>query len=266
MESIRTLATISVTCWVHAALWGMVVLGVLSGVFGGFVFARGNPLKGKSVFSGYSLLFLGWTGLMVYIGKSQGACPIHGTAQVMIFLCWSLMLFYLIAGTAYRLSFLGGLTGVAVMLFSGVAFFAGVEPASTRGDLWLDLHVGMAILSYAAFTLSAIASIALLIQDRHLKEHQLGGSYKKLPKLNLLSNAAPKLVIWGIIILTISMGLVLSRYSSIPAGKLLAACGTWMGYAVMIVVWKWRGMPSRWFAVWNIVVFVLALTVIFLSR
>lgn len=250
--------------WGMGPFWAVILLGALSGIFGIYTFAKSCPPK--FTFAGYSILFLGWTALLIGTGMAQGACPIHGTGQVFVFLAWSLLLFYLLAGTAYRLSFLGGLTGILVLLFASFACISGIVPADARMSLHADMHVGLAMLAYAALALSALASVALLIQNWHLKTHTLEGTYRKLPKLNLLAKAAPRLLVTGLSLLTLSIVLILGDYRNAPVLKLMAAAVTWLGYLVLLAVFKGRGMPPRWFALWNVVMFLIALTVIFASR
>ncbi len=240
------------------------VLGFLSGAFGlgGF---WGN-FSARMMFLGYLVLFLGWTALLFGIGFWQQSCPIHGMGQVFVFLSWSLLLFYLVSGATYRLSFLGTLTGALVFVFAASGFFAGIEPEAPRGMLRGDLHVGFALLSYAGFSLSALASVAFFIQDRHLKRRQLGGAYHKLPKLNLLAKVAPRLNVLGLVLLTASMAIVLAEFRSPTDFKLVMAGVTWAGYALLALVnWR-RGMPGRWFALMNLTLFVVSLTVLFASK
>lgn len=245
-------------------LTGLIVLGLLSGLLGWFVYMRGS--SAKVTFTGYALLFLGWTAELIHIGLVQKACPIHGMGQVFVFLCWSLLLFYLAAGAAYRLSFLGTFTGFLVFVFSAIACVAGLGLASVRASFAFDLHVGLAMLAYAGFSLSALASIAFLMQNYHLKKHKLTSSYHKLPKLNLLSKVAPHLVLLGLVLLTASILAVLHHVGFISSLKLVMACVTWLGYLVLWGVNIKRGMPARWFALLNLIMFVVSLTVIFASK
>lgn len=265
MPPFQSLIAMAEPAWETGPLWVVLVLGVLSGLFGAWTFWGRGSLP-KSTFMGYFQLFLGWTILMVFLGLRQEACPIHGTGQVLIFLCWSLILFYLFAGGAYRLSFLGGLTGVLVLVFSLFAAIVGIYPVEARPLFRMDLHVGLGILSYAAFALSWVASVALLVQNKHLKQHDLGGSYRKLPKLGSLIYAAPRLVLWGLVLLTASILISLPLYENVSSFKLVAASVTWVGYLLLSIVNAWRGLPPRWFALWNIVMFLIALIVIIASR
>lgn len=246
------------------SLIGVLVLGLLSGLLGGYVYGKGSSAKMTVAF--YAMLFLGWTAELIHIGMLQNACPIHGIGQVFVFLSWSLLLFYLIAGAAYRLSFLGTLTGLLVFVFAGITCFSGMPEAGARASFASDLHVGLAMLSYAGFSLSAVASVAFLIQNYHLKNHKLSGSFHKLPTLNRLSQVAPQLIMWGLVLLTASIVVVLQKLGFISSFKLIMACATWFGYAVLWGVNRKRGMPAKWFALINLILFVASLTVIFASR
>ena len=54
--------------------------------------------------------FLCQTGFLYLRGQQVGRCPLTSLFEVMIFLTWSLVLFYLLIGPDYRLSLLGAFT------------------------------------------------------------------------------------------------------------------------------------------------------------
>ena len=51
--------------------------------------------------------FVFQTGFLYLRGQAIGRCPLSNLFEVLVFLCWSMVLFYLAIGPAYRLSLLG---------------------------------------------------------------------------------------------------------------------------------------------------------------
>lgn len=241
------------------------ILCCLSLVIFAYQFTK-KKQPGWFLIASYGILFLGWTGLLIRLGLNQNACPIHGLGQVFIFLAWSLILFYLLAGTAYRLSLLGLVTAPVVALIGFMSLSVGVEEALRRTTLWGDLHVGISILAYAGYALAAIASVSFYIQDKHLKQRKLEGIFLHLPPVQLLYKAAVNLIGIGSVLLTV--GLIFAFFSdkSAPVLKLYLAWGTWGSYVALWIGVKIWGMPPRKFALINIALFLLSLTVLFATR
>lgn len=218
------------------------------------------------VFISYVILFFGWSSLLIRIGMDQSACPIHGLGQVFIFFGWGLILFYLIAGTSHRLSLLGLITAPFVAVLGILGLVLGIEEAGRRTTLWGDLHVGVAMLAYAAYALAAVSSVSFYIQNKHLKKRQFSGIFLQLPPVQLLYKSSVNLIGIGTVLLTASLIFVFFSDQSAPLLKLWLAWITWAGYLTLwISVKKW-GMPPRKFAWTNLGLFVLALTVLFATR
>ena len=89
---------------------------------------------------------------------------------------------------AYRLSglllpYLMGL-GLIALLFSAYA-----EAAPEIGSAaWFQVHVLLALASYGIMTLAAIAGLAVLIQERALKQRRTGWAERTLPPLSTAEN------------------------------------------------------------------------------
>src|SRR4051794_29703873 len=58
--------------------------------------------------------FVCQTGFLYLRGQVVGRCPVTTMFDVLVFLCWSMVLFYLVIGPAYRLSLLGAFTAPLV--------------------------------------------------------------------------------------------------------------------------------------------------------
>jgi len=49
-------------------------------------------------------------------GEQRASCPLMDSGEILVFLAWSISLFYLIVGSAYRVTLLGVFSAPLVML------------------------------------------------------------------------------------------------------------------------------------------------------
>ena len=69
-------------------------------------------------------------------------------------------------------------------------------------SLWLGLHVVLALLGYAALTLTFCAGVMYLMQERQLKSKRPGTLYHRLPSLMLLDEVNARALVLGFPLLT----------------------------------------------------------------
>ena len=128
--------------------------------------------------------------------KQRAACPLADRGEILVFLSWSLTLFYLLVGPAYRISLLGVFTAPVVVVFQTIALLPGVlecrirseSPAETR---WHETHSATSVLAYGALALAAVAGVMFLVLDRQLKEQHLkSGLFRNLPPVRELLGLA----------------------------------------------------------------------------
>src|SRR2546423_6845300 len=60
-------------------------------------------------------------------GHSVGRCPITNLFEVIIFVAWSVALFYMVVGPAYRLSLMGAFTAPVVALLQVIALLSPID-------------------------------------------------------------------------------------------------------------------------------------------
>ena len=60
-------------------------------------------------------------------------CPIRGASEVLFFLSWSINLFYLMLGRAYRISVLGIFTAPAIAVLTVFSLLIGRSGADVQG-------------------------------------------------------------------------------------------------------------------------------------
>src|SRR6478735_6560651 len=96
--------------------------------------------------------FLCQIGFLAVRGEMRGACPLMDRGETLAFLAWSLTLFYLLVGPAYRISLLGVFTAPVVVIFQTLALIPGtltLHPGKLQGgNPWHETHSAMSVLAY----------------------------------------------------------------------------------------------------------------------
>jgi len=210
--------------------------------------------------------FLAQLGFLSVRGELRGACPLIGSGEVLVFLAWSLCLFYLLVGPTYRLSLLGLFSAPVVVIFQGIALLPGMLEANPErvgsSGVWGETHAAMSVLAYGALALAAVASVMFLVLDRQLKAHQLGsGLFRYLPPVRELLVSVQRLLWLGMGML--SVGVVAGFLMEREGGTLhlLAAVAVWLAYATLLVVKQARGITGRRFSVAVVLLFLASLSV-----
>ena len=246
--------------WVYTAT----LLAAAGGVFG-YWFAR-EEKSGFLAFwwmwavFGAQSMALGWRGGL------RGQCPLGDLGEICLFLAWSLTLFYLITGTAYRLSLLGVFTAPLVVLLQVVAllpgsFESGVKAAASV-DPWREVHTSLSVLSYGALALAAVAGVMFFVLNYRLKAHKFGGGrVHGMPSIRRLVEAMARIAVVGWVILTAGIIAGLLMNGAQISIHLMTATVTWVLYAVLLGIYVVRGMPGKTLAIGVTALFALSLVV-----
>lgn len=197
-------------------------------------------------------------------GQLHGRCPITNGGEVLVFVCWSIVILYLALGRAFRLSLLGVFTMPIVFLLQllAIVYLALADPGArppTRLDAWLELHASTSLLAYGAFALAGIAGVMYLLQDRQLKSHRPSRLFYSMPPIRYLSTALVRLLAIGTALL--SIGIVASLFMDVrPAAPHLFVSGAvWLVYALLLVVHAWKRLPPKRLSLFAIAAFAFAL-------
>jgi ABC-type uncharacterized transport system permease subunit len=250
--------------------WLLVMATLLAGIGGGMgmhAVWRGRRSRWTTVWM--AAAFLGQFAFLYLRGQQRGACPLRELGEVLVFLAWSLTMFYLIVGHTYRVSLLGVFTAPVVVVFQCAAMVPGLltpnPPRCTGVSPWLEGHAAMSVLSYGALALAAVAGVMFLVLDRQLKEQSLAsGLFRNLPPASYLLVSLTRLLRIGVLLLTFGLG---SGAMTMHAGStgvphhLVVAVGTWVGYLVLLGVQHVRGLAGRRAAWSAVLLFVASLTV-----
>jgi ABC-type uncharacterized transport system permease subunit len=206
-------------------------------------------------------------GYLVVRGEMRGACPLRSIGEISVFLAWSLTLFYLLVGPVYRISLLGVFTAPVVVIFQGFALLPGrlvSNPEKVMNTtFWGETHSAMSVLAYGALALAAVAGVMFLVLDKQLKEHHLkSGLFRNLPPVRERLVSLERLLWLGMLLLTVGVVAgVLMPLGKDAMAHLIAAVGVWLGYVVLMVTKRVRGITGRRFALGAVALFVLSLGV-----
>ncbi|MCB1232184.1 MAG: cytochrome c biogenesis protein CcsA [Verrucomicrobiae bacterium] len=200
-------------------------------------------------------------------GQLHGRCPVTSGAEILIFLSWSIVLFYFLVGRAFRLSLLGMFTEPIVFVFQAIALAmlivgdAGPQPVDSV-DPWHEFHISVALLSFGAFALAGVAGIMYLVQDRQLKKHHLGALFYQLPPIRYLLQAIIRLLGVGLALLTVAIISALFQESEPDPKHYSLAIAVWLGYAALLG-WHFSGKatPKR-VAIGAVIVFVFPIALL----
>ncbi len=200
-------------------------------------------------------------------GEARAACPLGDRGEILAFLSWSLTLFYLLVGPAYRISLLGVFTAPVVVLFQSIALMPGLLTTDPRrlpgGNPWHETHSATSVLAYGALALAAVSGVMFLVLDRQLKEQHLrSGLFRNLPPVRELLVSLERLLWIGGVLLTVGIiaGFLMPRTAN-ATGHLVAALSVWFAYMVVLAVKKIRGLTGRRLSLLAVALFILSLGV-----
>ena len=181
--------------------------------------------------------FIFQTGFLYLRGQAIGRCPLTNLFEVLVFLCWSMVLFYLAIGPAYRLSLLGTFTSPLVFLMQIVALLippAPVVRAAAPVNPWLELHAALSVVAYGAFALACVAGVMYLAQERQLKTHHIKTIFHHLPPIRDLAVANSRLILVGFVLF--NAGLLAGISQGLAHSRLLwcVSIGVWVLYGGLI--------------------------------
>jgi len=200
-------------------------------------------------------------------GQQHGHCPLTNLFEVFIFIGWSILLLYFLVGGAYRLSLLGVFTAPLLAIMQTVALIAPMDTPPNRPlgkvNPWLELHSSLALIGYAAFALAGITGIMYLLQDRLLKRHRINALFHQLPPIHDLAKAIERMVLLGLLLLSVALACAYKIDSTAPLSKLLFVWVVWGIYAAIALTMWLRQFSARQTALLAIGGFVVAFVSIF---
>ncbi len=220
--------------------------------FGGFALAFWSLRRGVYKPSWWNLVlmaggFICQSGYLFLRGQASGRCPVTNTFELLIFVSWAMVLLYFLVGSAYRWSLVGMFTAPLVFAFHLLALIMkdpGPDPA--KSAFWNELHKSLSLLSFGAFALACVAGVMFLVQDRQLKQHHLRSFLFHLPPIHNLTKAIRRLILLGVILLTVGIASAYRMDRSGAGGhSLLPVWMVWGVYASILIYEVTRGMSAK---------------------
>ncbi len=190
----------------------------------------------------------------------SGRTPATNLHESLTFFAWILVGLYLFVLYEYRLPVLGAfVTPVALLLIITASFLpAEIVPlAPVLESYWLPVHVTLAFLGNAFFTLAFLFGVMYLIQEHYLKSHRPGGLYFVLPSLQILDELNYKCLQYGFPLLTLAIitGAIWSEYALgsywLWEPRQIWSLITWFLYAALLhgrLTSGWRGRKAALFS------------------
>jgi len=164
-----------------------------------------------------SLLVLGFVVhfAALYVGaRSVHSVPYRDLPASMSFFAWMVVASYLILLLRHREASTGPFLLPIPLLFLGASILAHPLPPISHPRLMGSLfafHVTMAIIGYAALSLSFVLAQLYIIQNKQIRRHKLGLLFSRLPALDVLSRLHQTSVLIGVSALAVATALGLVR-------------------------------------------------------
>jgi len=219
---------------------------------------RASRLNFFAILSG----FLCQTGFLYLRGQIVGRCPVTSLFEVLIFLTWSLVLFYLFFGPTYRLSLLGAFTSPLAFGLQVVALLLLKDTPKklAMANPWTELHAAISMMAYGAFALAGVAGVMYLVQERQLKTHHIRSIFYHLPPIRDLAVANGRLIFTGVGLLAVGIGaaFMVDNWQA-HASKVAWAVGVWVLYGAIIILSKGHRLSPRRVAWLSVGAFSVAL-------
>lgn len=203
------------------------------------------------------------TAFLYLRGTAIGRCPLTNLFELLIFFCWSTVLFYLLIGPAYRLSLLGAFTSPLVFVIQMIALMLPDPPATTArraaDNPWLEAHAALSVMAYGAFALACVAGVMYLIQERQLKTHQIHSIFYRLPPIHDLAFANLGLIATGFALFTFGLVAGIVHGRAHITLLLIVAGATWLIYGAIVAASIWRCISPKRIAVLSVAAFSVML-------
>ena len=190
-----------------------------------------------------------------------GHLPVTNLHESLSFFAWTIVGIYLLFDLRYRLNVLGAFIcplALALMIVGSAVYASPQEASPMLQSWWFPVHVTLAFLGNAVFTIAFIAAIMYLLQERMLKSKKLSPLYYRLPSLETLDSINYRCLTFGFPLMT--MGIISGAVWANTAWggywrwdpKETWALVTWFLYAALLhgrLTVGWRGRRAAVFAI-----------------
>ncbi|HUJ11981.1 MAG TPA: cytochrome c biogenesis protein CcsA [Verrucomicrobiae bacterium] len=216
----------------------------------------------------YVVMGLGFALHTVFLylrGRIDGRCPLTNLFETQAFVAWAAVLFFLLIGPSYRISFLGAFTAPLVLAICLTALLSPIDvvhAGSINRSPWIEFHAAIAILAFGAFALAFVTSAMYLFQERQLKTRKLSSSFLLLPSIEQLDVIHFRLLIMGFAMLTVAMIGGAVSYHIVghwTEPKIVWAIVVWVVYGALVLARGLRTVRGRKIALGSMASFIFML-------
>ncbi len=190
-----------------------------------------------------------------------GYTPVANLHESLSFFAWTIVGIFLIFDARYRMTVLGAFScplALTLMVFGSAAPKTIKEMNPALDSWWFPVHVTLAFLGNAVFTVAFVAGVMYLLQERMLKSKKFSALYYRLPSLEILDTINYKCLSFGFPLMT--MGIISGAVWANSAWggywrwdpKETWALITWFLYAALLhgrLTIGWRGRRAAIFAI-----------------
>ncbi|MCY4420847.1 MAG: cytochrome c biogenesis protein CcsA [Gammaproteobacteria bacterium] len=175
----------------------------------------------------------------------------YNVVSILFFIVAALIL---VLATARKGELLGLLVLPLVMVSIALTIYKPEVAASTVNLHGLQLHIVTSLFAFSVLVISALQSILLFSQDRHLRRHQLSGMTRALPPLHDTEKFLFQTIAVGFILLSAALitGFLFleDMFEQHVAHKTILSVLAWLIFAMLLLGrWQfgWRGsIAMRW--------------------
>jgi HemX protein len=252
-----------------------VVLYAFSVLLYFFDFIHHNRKANRFAFWLLSFVWILQTAFLFYYMVKTGRFPVLTILEGLYFYAWLLVTLSVVINHFLRVDFIVFFTnilGFVVMVihtFAPVQYDAHIMGKQLISELLL-IHITMAILSYAAFSLSFVFSVLYLLQYDLLKRKKWGKRLRRIADLEKLEKLSYILAVVGVPMLLLSLILGLQwAFLKVPGMpwydmKIIGSFLSLTAYSIYLYLSIVKNVAGKSLAIWNAASFLIVLINFFL--
>lgn len=198
---------------------------------------------------------------IVDAGLTLGRLPVSTVYQMASVVGFCTTLAFLTVYWRYKFESLAVFVFPTVFLLTFVSILGTpVEPwgGQAWSRWWLGIHVVLFLLGYAALSLTSVAGVMYLIQEKELKSKRPSSLYHRLPPLGVLDEMALRTLGVGFVLVTLGL-IVASWWAVVDQGPnwivdptIALAFVSWLIYLALVfgrITIGWRGRKAAYLSI-----------------
>lgn len=205
---------------------------------------------------------------LYYRGIALGGFPLTNTLELLQVISWStvfLIILFQIAFGPRLLAFFGSgfisIIGLISLLFYNTQ--STLPIANILQNPWIEFHAVLASFAYGAFGLLAVSSLMYLLQDYSLSHKYFGGFFNLLPSLRQLNEINQRLLLIGLVALSIAIGIGtlswLGNSANVTLFKIIATWGLLICYLSLYLLKYIKSLNLKKSAWASLLLFIMAI-------